>query len=273
MSRFIRRGSLGARGELLRVLGMRVDVVVFVAGVRGSLPHTPRGAFLQWSGRGSRIGMVEGPATDHRDRHMSHSLCFVAFVRLNNLAQNHFRTCPPAVRVTPAGTCSMHPRRGHDQKFEEQFVSTACVVCTLCMHSVFSTHPQQAAHPVLEQPHIEGACRGRGQRWNSRARFTLPLRGHSPGPSGLGGVYFSKLLRANIFRSAAGQGSERSIAGSFWRGACRGVVHTVLRCSRTGFCTSRRETFESLKGAGKQWRKKTQTTREEHRHRARGVGG
>lgn len=80
---------------------MRVDVVVFVAGVRGSLPHTPPGAFLQWSGRGSRIGMVEGPAADHRDRHMSPSLCFVAFVRLNNLAQNHFRNV--------STSCASHP--------------------------------------------------------------------------------------------------------------------------------------------------------------------
>lgn len=167
----------------------------------------------------------------------------------------------------------MHACGGHDLKFEEPVVATACVVCMRCMHSVFSTHAWQAAHPVLEQSRIGGVCRGCGQRWNSGARFTLPLRGHSPGPSGLGGVYLSKLLRANIFRSTAGQGSVRSIAGSFWRCACRGVGHTVLRCSRTGFCTSRRETFESLKGAGKQWRKKTQTTREEHRHRSRGVGG
>jgi hypothetical protein len=101
VSRFIRRGSLGARGELLRVLGMRVDVVVFVAGVRGSLPHTPPGAFLQWSGRGSRIGMVEGPVAGSGDRHVSLSRCFVAFVRLNNLAQNHFRN-------VSAG-CASHP--------------------------------------------------------------------------------------------------------------------------------------------------------------------
>ncbi len=86
VSRFIRRGSLGARGELLRVLGMRVDVVVFAAGVRGSSPHTLPGAVLQWSGRGSRIGLVEGPAADRGDRHMSPSLCFVVFVRLKNLA-------------------------------------------------------------------------------------------------------------------------------------------------------------------------------------------
>lgn len=59
----------------------------------------------------------------------------------------------------------MHACRGHDLTFEEQFVSTACVVCMRCMHSVFSTHPQQAAHPVLEQPHTsrgpaEAAGRG-----------------------------------------------------------------------------------------------------------------
>lgn len=161
------------------------------------------------------------------------------------------------MRVTPAGTCSRHPRRGHDQKFEEPFVATACVVCMRCMHSVFSTHARQAVRPVLEESRIEGACRGRGQGRNSGVRFTLPLRGHSPGPSGLGGVYLSKLLRANIFQSTAGQGSVRSIAGSSWRGACRGVIDTVLGCSCAGFCTSRSETFERLKGAGKQCRKKT----------------
>ena len=177
------------------------------------------------------------------------------------------------MRVTPAGTCSMHPRRGHDQKFEEPFVSTACVVCMLCTHSVFSTHARQAVRPVLEESRIEGACRGRGQGRNSGVRFTLPLRGHSPGPSGLGGVYFSKLLRANIFQSTAGQSSVRSTAGSPWRGACRGVVHTVLGRSCTGFCTSRSETFESLKGVREQWRRKAQSRHVVHRHRACGVGG
>ena len=180
--------------------------------------------------------------------------------------------CPPAVRVTPAGTCSRHPRRGHDQKFEERFPATACVVCMRCVHSVFSTHVWQAAHPVLEQSRIGGACRGCGQRWDSGARFPLPLRGHSPGPSGLGGVYLSNLLRANIFRSTAGQGSVRSVAGPFSRGACRGVVHTVLSCSRTGFCTSRREAFESPAGVREQWCRTAKTTREVHRHRARAVG-
>lgn len=71
--------------------GERGHGMVFAAGVRGRLPHTPPGAFLQRSGRGSRIGMVEGPAADPGDRHVSPSLCFVVFVRLKNLAQNHFR--------------------------------------------------------------------------------------------------------------------------------------------------------------------------------------
>ena len=110
----------------------------------------------------------------------------------------------------------MHPCRGHDLTFEEQSFTIACVMRMLCMHSVFGTHTQQAAHPMLEQPRIEGVCRGRGQRRNSGGRFTLPLRGHSPGPSGLGGVYWSKLLRANIFQSTAGQSSVRSTAGSSW---------------------------------------------------------
>lgn len=38
-----------------------------------------------------RTGIVDGPAADHGDRHVSPSLCFVGFVRLNNLPQNHFR--------------------------------------------------------------------------------------------------------------------------------------------------------------------------------------
>ena len=101
----------------------------------------------------------------------------------------------------------------------------------------------------------------------------LPLRGHSPGPSGLGGVYWSKLLRANIFQSSAGQGSVRGIAGSSWRGARRGVVETVVGCSRTGFCTSRSEAFEGLKGVREQWRRKAQSPHVVHRHRACGVGG
>lgn len=57
----------------------------------------------------------------------------------------------------------MHACRGHDLTFEEQFVSTACVVCMLCTQSVFSTHAWQAAHPVLEQSRIGGACRGCGR--------------------------------------------------------------------------------------------------------------
>lgn len=202
-------------GDLLAIAGTTSNAgerghgTVFGAGVRGSSPHTLPGAVLQWSGRGSRIGLVEGPAADHGDRHMSPSLCFVVFVRLKNLAQNHFRNVSARCAVTPAGACSRHPRRGHDLTFGEQFFTIACVVCMRCMHSVFSTHTQQAAHPVLEQSRIGGVCRGCGRRWNSGARFTLPLRGHSPGPSGLGGVYCSKLLRTNIFQSAAGQGSVR----------------------------------------------------------------
>lgn len=49
-----------------------------------------------------RTGIVDGPAADHRDRHLSPSLCFMAFVRLNNLAQNHFRNV--------SASCVSHPR-------------------------------------------------------------------------------------------------------------------------------------------------------------------
>lgn len=48
------------------------------------------------------MGIVDEPAADHRDRHLSPSLCFVTFVRLNNLAQNHFRNV--------SASCASHPR-------------------------------------------------------------------------------------------------------------------------------------------------------------------
>jgi hypothetical protein len=58
----------------------------------------------------------------------------------------------------------MHPRRGHDLKFEELFVSTACVVCMLCVHRVFSTHVWRAVHPCSNSPALrvpaEGVDRG-----------------------------------------------------------------------------------------------------------------
>lgn len=112
VSRFIRRGFLGARGELLRVLGMRVDVVVFVAGVRGSLRHTPPGAFLQWSDRELRMGMVEGPVADHGDRHLSPSLCLAIFVRLKNLAQNLFRNMSASCASRPCSSLLEAPAAG-----------------------------------------------------------------------------------------------------------------------------------------------------------------
>ena len=49
-----------------------------------------------------RTDIVDGPAADHRDLHVSPSLRFVAFVRLNNLAQNHFRNV--------SASCVSHPR-------------------------------------------------------------------------------------------------------------------------------------------------------------------
>jgi hypothetical protein len=69
----------------------------------------------------------------------------------------------------------MHPCRGHDLKFEEQFFTIACVMCMRCMHSVFSTHAQQAAHPMLKESRIEGravvADRGEIQEPDSRFPF------------------------------------------------------------------------------------------------------
>ena len=65
------------------------------------------------------------------------------------------RLCEPPLLELGQGTRAV----GNDLKFEERFVTTACVVCMLCMHSVFSTHVWQGVHPVLEQSRIEGACR------------------------------------------------------------------------------------------------------------------
>ncbi len=253
--------------------GERGHGTVFAAGVRGRLPRPQReGSFSGLADNCEWAWSTDPPQT------VAIATCLACCASWPSSASRIWRrtifgTCPPAVWVTPAGTCSRHPRRGHGLRVDERFFVTACVVCMLCVHSVVSTHVWGAAHPVLEQSRIEGACRGRDRRWNSGVRFTLPLRGHSPGPSGLGGVYCSKLLRANIFQSAAGQGSVRGIAGSFWRGACRGVVDTVLGCSCTGFCTSRSVTFEGLKGVREQGRGKTKTTRDVHRRRGRGLGG
>ena len=48
-----------------------------------------------------RTDIVDGPAADHRDLHVSPSLRFVAFVRLNNLAQRYEGGCEyPEVIIT-----------------------------------------------------------------------------------------------------------------------------------------------------------------------------
>ncbi|GEM_PF-3435875 len=52
--------------------------------------HIPTGVFLQRSGRELRMGMVDGPVADRGDRHVSLSRCFVGFILLKGLAQNHF---------------------------------------------------------------------------------------------------------------------------------------------------------------------------------------
>lgn len=53
------------------------------------------------------MGMVGVPAADRGDRHVSHSLCFVVFVRLKNLAQNHFRNVSASC-AADTGTSSLN---------------------------------------------------------------------------------------------------------------------------------------------------------------------
>jgi hypothetical protein len=101
----------------------------------------------------------------------------------------------------------MHACRGHDLKFEEQFFTIACVVCMRCMHSVFSTHTWQAAHPVLEQSRIEGravvADRGEIQRPDS-----LFPSGSLPRPFGPRGSVLVKIA------------SYQHISIDCWSGFC-----------------------------------------------------
>lgn len=66
--------------------------------------QTSTGGFLQWSGRELRPGIVDGPVADHGDPHVSPSLCFVGFVRLKNLAQNHFRNVSASCASRPCSS-------------------------------------------------------------------------------------------------------------------------------------------------------------------------
>lgn len=66
--------------------------------------QTSTGGFLQWSGRELRTGIVDGPVADHGDPHVSPSLCFVGFVRLKNLAQNHFRNVSASCASRPCSS-------------------------------------------------------------------------------------------------------------------------------------------------------------------------
>lgn len=196
--------------------------------------------------------MVDEPAADHGDPHVSPSLSFVGVVRLKNLAQNHFRNVSASCASHPCSSLLKAPAPWPRSEVRR-------TVRRHCLRGVHALHAQRVQHARVTGcaprartvPH-RGCAQGRGRRWNSGARFTLPLRGHSPGPSGLGGVYLPKLLRANIFQSTAGQGPVRSIAGSSWRDACHGVVHTALGCSSTGFRTPRSEAFESPAGVREQ---------------------
>ncbi len=103
VSRFIRRGSLGDRGNDLECRGSAATERSSLRVSAGDFPDLD-GRFLHWSGRELRTGIVDGPAADRRDRHMSPSLCFVIFVRLNNLAQNHFRNASASCASRPCSS-------------------------------------------------------------------------------------------------------------------------------------------------------------------------
>lgn len=66
--------------------------------------QTSTGGFLQRSGRELRTGIVDGPAADHGDPHVSPSLCFVGFVNLKNLVQNHFRNVSASCASRPCSS-------------------------------------------------------------------------------------------------------------------------------------------------------------------------
>lgn len=69
---------------------MRVDVVDLMVGVRRDFPYADR-SLPSAERQELRTDLVDEPAAARGDRHVSPSLCFVGFVRLKNLAQNHFQ--------------------------------------------------------------------------------------------------------------------------------------------------------------------------------------
>lgn len=109
----------------------------------------------------------------------------------------------------------MHACRGHDLKFEEPFVATACVVCMRCMHSVFSTHTWQAAHPVLEQSRI-----GCLQRVRAEVEFRSPIHsspsGSLPRPFGPRGSVLLKIA------------SHQHVSSICWLGFCAEYRRIIL---------------------------------------------
>lgn len=118
----------------------------------------------------------------------------------------------------------MHPRRGHDLKFEDQFVSTACVVRMRCMHSVFSTHAWQAAHPVLEQSRIEGRAVV-ADRGEIQGPIHASPSGSLPRPFGPRGSVLVKIA------------SRQHISVNCWSGFCAEYRRIILarrlpRCRR-----------------------------------------
>jgi len=58
------------------------------------------------------MGMVDEPAADRGDRHVSRLLCFVIFVRLKNLAQNHFRNVSASCVGDPCWNLLKAPAAG-----------------------------------------------------------------------------------------------------------------------------------------------------------------
>lgn len=97
-------------GDLSAIAGNDLECRGSAATERSSLgcpretSQTSAGGFLQWSDRELRTGIVDGPVADHGDPHVSPSLCFVVFVRLKNMAQNHFRNVSASCASRPCSS-------------------------------------------------------------------------------------------------------------------------------------------------------------------------
>lgn len=186
--------------------------------------QTSTGAFLQRSGRELRTGIVDGPAADHRDRYLSPSLCFVAFVRLNNLAQNHFRNVSASCAGDPCwsllkapGVAMTRSSRNRSSPLPAWCACAACIACSARMRGRLRT-------PCSNSP---------ASRVHAGSRTEVEFRGpiHSspsgslPRPFGPRGSVLLKI------------GSRQHISLDCWSGFCSECRRTILawrlsRCRR-----------------------------------------